>query len=379
MNEKEEILMGKSILFVANVDKEHILKFHLPTIKYFKDNGWNVDVACAGNEEIPFCDKRFNMVYKRSPFTLDTLKGIFQLKKILKNNHYDIIYCHTPVGGFVGRIASISQRKKGTKVVYFTHGFHFFKGAPIANWLVYYPIEKILSNFTDTIISLNNEDYNNSVNKLKCKSVFQVDGIGIDVDLFRNVDKPTIRKQYRDEFNIPQDADVLIYLAELSPNKNQPMLIRVLKQVLSERENTFLMLAGIDHNNGKDLEYAKQLGVLKNVLFLGWRNDKQNLYAAADICTASSIREGFGLNIVEAMASGLPIVATKNRGHCSIINAENGFLVDFNQENEMAKIIINILSNKNEFTSEKLCFDIEKYSTKKIAQKLFDILNHLSD
>lgn len=73
------------------------------------------------------------------------LKGIKELKKLIAENNYDIIYCHTPVGGLVARLAAISARKRGTKLIYCAHGLHFFKGAPLLNWLVFYPIEKWMS------------------------------------------------------------------------------------------------------------------------------------------------------------------------------------------------------------------------------------------
>ena len=113
------------ILFVANVAKEHIIKFHLPTIKVFKQNGWIVDVACSGKEVIPFCDFQYHTSWRRSPFTFATFKGISQLKRIINQGKYDVVYCHTPLGGLVSRIAAQKARKTGTKVIYCAHGLHF--------------------------------------------------------------------------------------------------------------------------------------------------------------------------------------------------------------------------------------------------------------
>ncbi len=141
----------KKILFVANVGKEHILKFHIPTIKKFKEEGWQVDVICAGEDKIPFCDNQIIAKWKRNPFNFALFKGIRQLKKHLKDNYYNVIYCHTPVGGLVARLSAKKTRKLGTNVVYFSHGFHFFKGAPVLNWLLYYPMEKYLAKYTDKI------------------------------------------------------------------------------------------------------------------------------------------------------------------------------------------------------------------------------------
>lgn len=332
------------ILFVANVAKEHILKFHIPSIRKFKEIGWQVDVACSGEETIPFCDTQFHTSWNRSPFSLKTFTGIFELKKILCQGKYDVVYCHTPVGGFVARLASRKFRKTGTKVIYFSHGFHFFKGAPLVNWLIYYPIERLLVRWTDLVITINKEDYINAKEKLKASKVCMIDGIGIDVKRFWHVDRKYDRMKIRKELKIPQNAWVMIYLAELVPNKNQGMLLDVLKLVKEKNSDTYLLLAGIDHFEGKFQEYAKQVGVYENVRFLGWRDDTEKLYAAADICTATSIREGFGLNLVEALASGIPVVATRNRGHVSIIQeAVNGYLVDIGDCKTMAECICQVM------------------------------------
>ena len=372
------------ILFVANVDKEHILKFHIPTIKMLSENGWIVDVACAGTENIPFCNNRYTLHYERTPFSPKLFVGIKELKHILKNNHYDIIYCHTPVGGLAARLASISIRNKHTKVIYFSHGYHFFEGAPILNWLIYYPIEKILSYFTDSVITINKEDFEITKNKFKtCKAYF-INGIGIDTEKFNFENRDYIRSKYRKELNIADDSLVLIYLAELIKNKNQYFLIRVIKYLIDKGfDNVVLVLAGIDHTDGDIEKYAKQLGVENNIRFLGWRNDVCNLYLMSDICTASSIREGFGLNIVEAMLCSVPVIAVKNRGHNSIItDTVNGFLVEQNDVSTFADRITE-LSHNNQLR-ELFIYNSQKnthlYTTETILKELYCILSsHLGE
>lgn len=366
------------VLLVANVAKEHVLKFHIPTIKSLKDDGWYVDVACSGDEKIPYCDHQYHMSYKRSPFTYSTLKGVMELKKIINKGCYDIIYCHTPVGGFAARLASIKARKRGTKVVYFAHGYHFYKHAPIQNWLLYYPIEKLLSMITDSIILINNEDYELTKRKFKTCRAYKIDGIGVDMTRFNIDDREGVRKDYRRQFGIPQDATVLIYLAELFPNKNQTFLMNVLKKVHEKEKNVYLILAGVDHTAGKFEKYAESIGGKKYIKFLGWREDVGNLYATADICTATSIREGFGLNLVEAMACGLPVVATNNRGHETIIrDGENGFLVTIGDIDTFANRILLLIHDKclrKKFV--RVCNDEKsKYSSEVAVANIKSILS----
>ena len=148
----------KKVLFTATVDS-HILQFHLPFLKMFKENGYEVHVATNGDESIPFCDKKIKISFERSPFKINNLKAIGQLRKVINEEQYDIIHTHTPMGSVVTRLAAKQARKKNnTRVIYTAHGFHFFKGAPILNWLVFYPVEKWLAKYTDTLITINKED-----------------------------------------------------------------------------------------------------------------------------------------------------------------------------------------------------------------------------
>ena len=339
-----------TILFVANVAKEHIIKFHIPTIKMLVDNGWIVDVACSGKDIVPYCNRQIELSCNRASMNLfQLLREARKLKNIINQEAYDIVYCHTTVGGFIGRIAAKDARKSGTKVVYLSHGYYFYKGAPILNWAIFYTIEKFLEKYTDSIITINNEDNDIAKKKFSSCKIYSINGIGVDYNKLHVEDKQTARREYRKELNIPLNAIVLIYMAELHKNKNQKFLLRVLKRLLDEKiEDYYLVLPGYDHAGGEYQEYAEVLGIKEHVRFLGWRNDIGALYAMSDICTASSIREGFGLNLVEAMAMGVPVIAARNRGHESIIkDGENGFLVDQNDEQTFCNKIVLLVENNS--------------------------------
>jgi len=369
----------KKILLVANVAKEHVLKFHIPTIKMLTENGWIVDVACHGKEKIPYCSSQFNMSYERNPFRIATIKGIFELKRIIAKGEYDIIYCHTPVGGLVARIAGRLFCKNRCKIIYFAHGFHFYKGAPILNWLVYYPVEWFLARYTDLIITINKEDYLIAKENFKTCDVSLLNGVGIDLSKFVIDNKDEIRMNYRKNLNIPYDAKVLIYVAELSRNKNQLMLLQVLKKIYETHENIYLVLAGIDHSNGVIQKKASELVLTKYVRLLGWRADVANLYVMSDVCVATSLREGLPINIIEAMAANIPVVATNNRGHAAIINnGVNGFLVDINDDLAMANAVVKMVDDDE--LREKIIRnaknDLPKYENKEILSKLKIILDN---
>lgn len=365
----------KKVLLVANVVKEHVLKFHVPTIRYLKEQGWTVDVAASGEETVPYCDRQIRGEWKRSPFTLDTLRGVSQLKRILAQEQYDIVYCHTPVGALVARLAARKARAKGTKVVYFAHGFHFFTGAPLINWLLFYPVERLLARCTDLLITLNDEDYQ------RARSVFpeklrieQVPGVGVDFARLEAENPLAARRALRNEWGIPEDALVLIYVAELIRNKNQQMLFEALKTIKEKYTDTYLVLVGPDHADGHYQRLAQQMGVADSVVFTGWRSDIGACLRAADIAVASSLREGLALNIVEAMHCGLPVVATDNRGHVPIIrDGENGFLVHINESDKMARRVLEIAGDAE--LREKLTrHDLSRYEAQAVAERIFEIL-----
>ena len=366
------------VLLVANVAKEHVLKFHVPTIKHLSEEGWQVDVACGGKEEIPYCHHQYELPIDRSPFKTHFFKAIRELRTIINKEHYDVVYCHTEVGGIVGRLAAKPYRKNGLKVVKLDHGLYFYKGASWLTWFIHYPIDKLLSKITDAFITINKEDFNLVNNHFKnCKS-YIIDGIGVDPSRFVVADIEKIRKKYREDLNIPKDAIVLIYLAELIENKNQTFLMDAFQQVLQDNKNVYLVLAGIDHTNGRFEEYAQHLKIDCNMRFLGWRNDVNNLYAMSDICTASSIREGFGLNLVEAMYCGVPVIASNNRGHATIIrDGGNGFLVNLGDVNSFAKRILQLIDDeklRQQFV-DVAHKEKQKYASDNIVKKISEILN----
>lgn len=191
----------KKILYVATIT-QHFYYFHLPYLKMFKELGWQVDVAAHGDVELPYCDNRYEIPIKRSPFDKENLKAYKELKRIVDSGKYDIIHCHTPMGGMLARLAARASRKNGTKVLYTAHGFHFYKGAPKLNWMIYYPIELFMSFFTDCLITINDEDYNFAKKHLKAKSTEKVNGVGYNSDRYFPVSTDEILKFVTDRKSV---------------------------------------------------------------------------------------------------------------------------------------------------------------------------------
>lgn len=368
----------KKILFVATVDEGHIIKFHIPYLRYFKENGYEVHVACAGNALIPYCDKKYELTFERTPYKLANLNAYKKLKIIIENNDYKLVHCHTPVGGVIGRLASRKARKLGTKVLYTAHGFHFYKGAPLRNWLVYYPIEKWLSRYTDCLITINEEDYNNVISKkFKAKQINLVHGVGVNLRKF----EPQIienKFQTRKEYGYEENDFILFYAAELNENKHQDLLIKVINILKDKIPSIKLLLAGTGKLENQYKELVKDLDINSNVEFLGYRSDISKLLMLSDIAVASSRREGLPVNIIEAMATGLPLVVTNVRGHRDLVNNdENGYMIKIDSIEEFSDIIQEIYKDeklRNRLGGKGIEL-VQKYSLENVLEEMKHIYN----
>ncbi len=366
----------KKVLFTATVDS-HILNFHIPYLKLFKDNGYEVHVATNGNEKIPHCDKKHIISFERSPYKINNLRAIKQLKKVIETEKFDIIHCHTPMGSVVTRLASKKARKKyKTRVIYTAHGFHFYKGAPLLNWILFYPIEKWLAKYTDTLITINNEDYELAKKKFskRCKDIQYVPGVGIDCERF-NIGKgkdSSIRK----ELGLSEKDFLLTYIARLDKNKNQGFLIDIIKKLNSDYPEIHLLLVGPDEINNKYQEQAKNFE--KNIHFLGYRKDIPSILSETNISVSSSLREGLPVNILEAMAVGIPVIATDTRGVRDLIkNGINGYVVKKNDKDEFIKRILELYNDKklSRNISKNNLKDIKKYDIENILVEMRKIYN----
>lgn len=370
--------MVDKILFTATVDS-HIKHFHLPYLKWFEEQGFQVHVASRGSENIPYADFKWNIPFSRSPFNKDNIRAYKELKKIIDTNNYRLIHCHTPVGGVLTRLAARRARKKGTKVIYTAHGFHFYKGAPLKNWLLYYPVEKWLARYTDCLITINEEDYELARKKFKTGSIKKVDGVGVDINRF----KPPAEEEklaLRQEYGFNEKDFIIICVGELNANKNQALAIKAVK-ILKERiPNIKLLLAGKGDMEKQYRKMAEKLGVKDNVLFLGYRRDIPELLSISDIAVSSSRREGLPVNVMEAMATGLPLVVTDCRGNRDLVrNGENGFVVGIDDAEGMAERIEYIYNNgeMKEKARKYNLNSIKNYSLDTIEKQIACIYNEM--
>jgi len=303
------------ILYVTTIGKT--MRFFTSFIKVLLDEGHQVELAAnETGSPVPECYREWNckfhqIGFSRSPLSPDNVKAYGQLKKLIEDGGYDIVHCHTPNASVVTRLVCRKLRKKtGLKVFYTAHGFHFYKGAPLLNWLVFYPVEKLCSRFTDKLITINQEDYQRAKAKFHAGEVCYVPGMGIDLSRFAHVQAD--RKAKRQEIGVPEDAVLLLSVGELNENKNHQIIIRALAK--RNDPNVHYAIAGMGNKREHLLELARELGVSEQVHLLGYRKDVPELNDAADVFCFPSLREGLGLASIEAMACGLPLITSNVHG-----------------------------------------------------------------
>lgn len=338
------------ILYVTTIGLT--MGFFENLIRELMDEGHTVDIACNENDvKVSECYREWGCrIYQldcsRSPLSSGNLKAVKELREIVSTNGYDIVHCHTPVAGAVTRLACRKLRKKGLKVFYTAHGFHFYKGAPLKNWVIYYPIEKLCAHFTDVLITINHEDYELAKKKMKAKRVEYVPGVGLDVDKFANA--VADRTEKRKELGIPENVFLMLSVGELNENKNHQIVIRALAEL--KNPDIHYMIAGEGPLKDYLQKTAENSGVAEQVHIPGYRFDVPELYKAADAVVFPSIREGLGLAAVEGMAAGLPLICSDNRGTREFADKDNSIVCKSNDVKAFSDAISWLFTQKDERT-----------------------------
>ena len=360
----------KKVLFVATVVKLHIMVFHLPYLEWFKKNGYEVHVAARNDYAhpedcvIPFCDRFIDLPFERSPLKRSNIQVYHQLKTLIESESYDIIHCHTPMGGALGRLAARQARKHGTQVFYTAHGFHFYRGAPWLNWALYYPAERVLSRWTDLLITINEEDYR-AAQHFHARRLVKVPGVGIALD---SLQITADRSALRASIGMTDNDRLILAVGELNTNKNHRILVEALAQL--NNPSIHLVICGEGPLLPELQALAQRLGITGQVHFLGFRRDVAQWIQSADVFGFPSYREGLSLSLMEAMAGGLPVVASKIRGNTDLIDVpQGGYLVHPKDVNGFREALGQLTKNP-QHAKELGCYNASKIEAYTISRVL---------
>lgn len=367
---------AKRALVYASV-ASMIQQFNMENIRLLLSMGYEVDVVSnmeTGNTITPEkvaamkaeLEKMgvhvIHMPIPRSPLAVGAMLKSFRMtRKMMRERNYALAHCHSPVGGLICRLANrLSGCYQKTRMIYTAHGFHFYKGAPRKNWLIYYPIEKLCSRWTDTLITINREDYALAEEKMHANRTVYVPGIGVNTRKFK-VEKG-IAEEKRKELGVGENDTVMFSVGELSDRKNHEVVIRALAQINDRKIKYFI--AGLGSKKEYLTELIQQFELEENVFLLGYRSDIAELMNAADMYAFPSFQEGLPVALMEAMACGLPVVCSKIRGNTDLIDENGGFFFDPGNEVACRTAIESILNadavKMGSYNREKIqSFDVE--------------------
>ena len=352
------------ILYITTVSGT--MAFFEEYITKLTSKGDVVDIAC-GKTELSYLDvykklgcKIYNLGTSRSPLAIKNFMSVSSIKKIVKEGKYDIVHCHTPIISAFTRIACRRLRKNGVKVVYTAHGFHFYSGASLKNWILYFPVEWICSFWTDGLVTINSEDYSRAKRFLHAKHMYYIPGVGIDSAKFRNNRHMNI---IRNEFGIPEEAILFLSVGDLLPNKNHQIVIKAISEI--KNSNLYYIIAGA--NDPSELNKLITDNSLNDRVFLaGYRRDITNFFSDADVYILPSFREGLNVSIMEAMASGIPCLVSDIRGNRDLIDDQGGLRFDPHNLESVKEAIEKIITKKD------LWSQYGSYNQKKV--EMFDAI-----
>lgn len=349
--------MTKTMLMITSV-ASMIKQFNMGNIAILQELGYQVHVATnfehgstmsvEENKKLKIELQQLGITVHQIDFprgmgTPQMLKVVLrQLSIIVKTNRFYFIHCQSAIGGLCGRLIG---HKYHVKVIYTAHGFQFFKGSSRLSWLTVYPVEKYLSHYTDNLITVNQEDFRLAKSKFHAKQINYVPGIGIDVNAIS--DAKVNRSKKRSSLGIPDDATVVLSVGELNDNKNHSVVLNALGTI--DHEDIYYVICGIGDKKAELLNLAKRNNLDGRLKLLGYRTDVTEIMKAADIFVFPSFREGLPVSLMEAMAAGLPIIASKTRGNTDLIeDGVNGYLFKPDDSATLAKKLESLISSTSE-------------------------------
>lgn len=325
----------KKALMITSV-ASMIKQFNMNNIRILNELGYQVTIATNFKDpgNIPLEESRDlydelkrmnvdvkNIFFDRNPINIKNLKAYGQIKGIINQEHFDLIHCQSPIGGFLTRLAARESRQIGTKVIYTAHGFHFYKGAPLINWLLLYPAERFLSKYTDTLITINHEDFKRA-QFFHSNEIKYVPGVGLDVNRCQDITVNSEEKHK--ELGIPVKAFIVVSVGELNSNKNHEVIIKAIEKL--KNPQIHYVICGKGSLEQHLIALSENLGISEQVHLVGYRKDVIEIVKASDIFAFPSNREGLGMAALEAMASGLPLLTSNIHGiNDYSINGVTGF------------------------------------------------------
>lgn len=370
-------LKGKKVLVITTTDNM-IWQFLIPHIQDMQKMGAIVECAC---DKTDFFFDELKEKYKfimhkiqftRFPFTIKNVKARKQLFNLVRDNKYDLVYCHQPVGGVMGRMVG---HKYHIPIIYVAHGFHFYKGCPLKNKLIYKTIEKHYSKYTDVLVTMNEEDFLAS-QKMYAKKNVLINGIGVDLNKYKinfDLDEAT----FRESLGVASDDFVVLSVAEFIKRKNIITLIKAIENTHNKKIKLLLCGRGILKEELQN--YVHENNLDERIKFIGYRKDISNCIQISNALAMASFHEGLPRCIMEAMSLEKPIICSDIRGSRDLVGTEGGLLLSPTDTQGFTEAIEMLASNNSlckKFGKRNKEF-IQNYSLDKVLDQMRAVYKEL--
>jgi len=279
--------------------------------------------------------------------------NIIRMAKFIGKHNPDILHSHTYFSNTIGRIAG----RLANVPVIITHVHNTYFNYSIKNLL----IERVLSFFTDKIICCSKavRDFVLKHEKIKIQKTVVIHN-GINLRKFHEgFNGVSLRKS----FKISDDAPVIITVASLTEKKGHKFLLKAITSIKKRYRNIKVLIVGDGPLEHELKKIARDYNLRNSVIFAGQRNDIPELLKISDIFVLPSLQEGFPLAVIEAMSTGLPVVATSVGGVPEVIeHGETGLLIPLGNPEALSDAIMILLKD------EKIGKEIGRQGQKVISE-----------
>lgn len=308
-------------LLIATTIPGTLLAFLLPYADHFRRLGWRVDALANGAAGCEGCvarfDRAWDATWSREPLAArNATEAPRQIRELVAREGYDVVHVHTPVAGFVTRLALRGLRRGGLKVVYTAHGFHFQDPFTLDRTAVFRALEHAAARWSDRLVVINRDDERAAARMIDPARIRYMPGIGLDLARYAPASAET-RARWRATLGVGPGQPVLTAVAELIPRKRHEDLLRAFAALA--RPDAVLALAGSGPLEAALRAQAEALGIASQVRFLGWQADVEGLMGSSDAVLLVSAQEGLPRSVMEAMAVGVPVIATDIRGNRDLL------------------------------------------------------------
>lgn len=340
------------ILYAAGT-MQHIRSFHLPYIQELRREGHEVYTMAKGD------DADFNIEFVKKMLSFGNLACQRKIKKILKREKFDVLILNTTLAAF--NIRFCLPKKNRPKVINFVHGYMFPRVPVSTKDKIFFFCEKILRKKTDSILVMNQDDYEIATeNKLCLGDVVMTRGMGASVPEETVVPKEAVYKLHESE-----EKFIICFVGELYKGKNQRMLICALPEIQIAIPNAVLWLVGEGVDRQKLVDLSEELNIDNSVFFMGRRSNPCDYIRACDLYVSASEKEGLPFNILEALGCGKTTLASNIKGHRDIIeDGVSGLLYPFGDISEFVRLVKSVYNGEIKIDSQNAisrykdyCFD----------------------